>query len=131
MANRQEIEPVPAPLETVAVTFTLNGDESHHFQFNPSPLNLPNTGGTITTLYTVTFNLTSNIPDATLVSENTVTGGDGRTIETSGSGTSQLTIRFDNAGLHAPDSLGYTMTVRANGRSFTSPDPEIIIPPPG
>lgn len=102
------------------------------FRFTPTVLTLPNTGGAGPTSYTVVFNLVSNIPGATITSEDTLSGTPPSGLQPSGSGTKQLTIAFTNTGLTQPETLNYEITVRLpNGQSYTSSDPEIIIPPPG
>lgn len=126
--------PVPAPPQDVEIYFLqynmLSGTEPiFAFVYNPTVLILPNTGGHDPTSYTVTFNLTSNIPGAVLISENTVSGGP-PDLKVSGSGTTHLTLTFSNQEFGADDDFDYTLTVRANNTDYTSDDPEIEIPPP-
>jgi hypothetical protein len=127
----------PAPIQTINVYFLqynlLAGTAPVFvFLYNPTILTLPNTGGAAGTSYQVTFNLVSNIPGATLSTENTVSGAPPSGIAPSGQGTTQLTILFTNVGITGTvnTSFNYTLTVTANGTTYTSDDPELEIPPP-
>ncbi|MGZ5446257.1 MAG: hypothetical protein ACXW5U_31555 [Thermoanaerobaculia bacterium] len=127
-------ELTPAPHQQIQVRFLqLNLPQGappiFTFIYDPTVLTLPNTGGAEATTYMVTFNLSSNIPGAVLTAENTVSGGPpGMT--SSGSGTTALTLTFTNEGMKSTDSFNYTLSVLANNQSYTSDDPEIVIPPP-
>lgn len=134
MPQTTQVSAVPA--QKIEVQFSQQSvvgstEPQYTFKFTPTVLTLPSTGGSSPTTYTVVFDLVSNIPGATITSEDTLSGTPPSGLQPSGSGSQQLTITFSNSGLTQSDTLNYEITVNLpNGQSYTSSDPEIIIPPP-
>ena len=127
-------DPTPAPSGSIVVYFIQYNQlqplpTEKVFLFNPTMLMLDNIGGSNPTAYQVTFNLMSNIPGATITAEDPV-GPTPPDLKSSGSGTTGLTLTFNNTGLTAPLRFHYRLTVNAGGEAFTSDDPEIEVPPP-
>lgn len=130
------MSPVPADPQTITVSFTLQGETppfTATFTFDPpDPLTLPNIGGTSGTSYTVTFHLDTTVSGAVLkaATHDVIADPPPHLTVISGDETQHLTIGFDNEGLPAQDTFHYEVTVLARGDSFTSTDPELVIPPP-
>jgi hypothetical protein len=116
---------------TVNVNFTRtrepDGKVTYTFGFHPIQV-ATLTAGPTGTQYTVTIQLTSNVPDAVLRFLNRDPGsplpGD---LTVSGHDTPTLTLTFTNTG---GDHLDYSVTVLAGNMTFQSGDPEIEVPPP-
>lgn len=128
------MSPVPADPQTITVIFTLQGSTppfTATFTFDPAdPLTLPNIGGTSGTSYTVTFHLDTTESAVFKAEVQDAPHPPPHLTVISGDETRDLTIGFDNEGLTAQDTFHYEVTVLARGHSFTSHDPELVIPPP-
>jgi len=111
-------------------------DEGYAFVFNPAVLTMQQNSPSQTN-FTVNFNLdtTSVLANLTGValascSFNGSTGsppGFQQSVQNNGS----LQATFNNGGLSASTTYDFTVSVTYGGTTYTSSDPEIVLPPPG
>lgn len=111
----------------VSVTFNeMDGGTSYCFAFDPVKLTTL-TAAPPGTQYTVTLQLTSNMPDAEFDSFRLTRSPAPSGLMVGGHGTKTFVVTFTNDGALV---LDYEVSVVANNKRFTSTDPEVDIPPP-
>ncbi|HEV7241092.1 MAG TPA: hypothetical protein VGQ36_17785 [Thermoanaerobaculia bacterium] len=110
----------------VSVTFNKMADGTYQFGFDPVQLTTL-TAASRGTQYTVTLQLTSNMPDAEFNSFLLTRSPGPAGLMAGGHGTKTFVVTFTNDGALV---LDYEVSVTADGKRFTSTDPEVDIPPP-
>jgi hypothetical protein len=125
IARKEQVMPVPAPPQTVTVSYINNA-----ITVDPAELNLPNTGGASGTSYEISFQLDTQ--ESVLITEIGPNSDTPPQFSVTGLPGTNPIVTFTNTSLTSTDTFHYSVSVgtEENPRIATTVDPEMMIPPP-